>query len=69
MEYLEAWGTLIDEKNLKSKISCQTPFNNQNPKISIIFYFFANIPVTESTAGTGITKKRFPAYRYMPYQM
>ncbi len=28
MEYLEAWGTLIHEKNLKSKISCQTPFNN-----------------------------------------
>ncbi len=27
MEYLEAWGTLIHEKNLKSKISCQTPFN------------------------------------------
>jgi hypothetical protein len=26
MEYLEAWGTLIHEKNLKSKISCQTPF-------------------------------------------
>jgi hypothetical protein len=27
MEYLGAWGTLIHEKNLKSKISCQTPFN------------------------------------------
>jgi hypothetical protein len=26
-EYLGAWGTLIHEKNLKSKISCQTPFN------------------------------------------
>jgi hypothetical protein len=26
MEYLGAWGTLIYEKNLKSKISCQTPF-------------------------------------------
>ncbi len=26
MEYLWAWGTLIHEKNLKSKISCQTPF-------------------------------------------
>ncbi len=26
MEYLEACGTLIHEKNLKSKISCQTPF-------------------------------------------
>ncbi len=27
-EYLGAWGTRIDEKNLKSKISCQTPFND-----------------------------------------
>ncbi len=26
LEYLGAWGTLIHEKNLKSKISCQTPF-------------------------------------------
>ncbi len=26
MEYLGAWGTLIPEENLKSKISCQTPF-------------------------------------------
>jgi hypothetical protein len=29
MEYLGAWGTLIHEKNLKSKISCQTPFNHR----------------------------------------
>jgi hypothetical protein len=29
MEYLGAWGTLIHEKNLKSKISCQTPFNKK----------------------------------------
>jgi hypothetical protein len=27
MEYLGAQGTMIHEKNLKSKISCQTPFN------------------------------------------
>ncbi len=26
MEYLGACGTLIHEKNLKSKISCQSPF-------------------------------------------
>jgi hypothetical protein len=26
MRYSEARGTLIYEKNLKSKISCQTPF-------------------------------------------
>jgi hypothetical protein len=29
MEYLGAWGTLIHEKNLKSKISCQTPFKKK----------------------------------------
>jgi hypothetical protein len=27
-EYLGALGTLIHEKNLKSKISCQTPFKD-----------------------------------------
>jgi hypothetical protein len=27
MRYSEARGTLIYEKNLKSKISCQTPFH------------------------------------------
>jgi hypothetical protein len=26
---LGAWETLIHEKNLKSKISCHTPFNRQ----------------------------------------
>jgi hypothetical protein len=31
MEYLGAWGTLIHEKNLKSKILCQTPFNWKLP--------------------------------------
>ncbi len=35
MEYLGAWGTLIHEKNLKSKISCQTPF-----KVHFIFGTF-----------------------------
>ncbi len=29
MEYLGAWGTLIHEKNLKPKISCQTPFKGE----------------------------------------
>ncbi len=28
MRYSEARGTLIYEKNLKSKISCQTPFKD-----------------------------------------
>ncbi len=38
MEYLGAWGTLIHEKNLKSKISCQTPFNlREAEKLSRIF--------------------------------
>ncbi len=29
LEYLGAWGTLIHEKSLKSKISCQTPFKQK----------------------------------------
>ncbi len=36
MEYLGAWGTLIHEKNLKSKISCQTPFKYQGPQLTIL---------------------------------
>jgi hypothetical protein len=28
MEYLETWGTLIHERKLKSKISCQAPFKS-----------------------------------------
>ncbi len=31
MEYLGARGTMIHEKNLKSKIPCQTPFKNPPP--------------------------------------
>jgi hypothetical protein len=30
MEYLGARGTMIHEKNLKSKIPCQTPFKLLN---------------------------------------
>jgi hypothetical protein len=33
MEYLGAWGTLIHEKNLKSKISCQTPLDTEKKTI------------------------------------
>ncbi len=33
-EYLWAWGTLIHEKNLSSKISCQTPFKGQECRAS-----------------------------------
>jgi hypothetical protein len=34
MEYLGAWGTLIHEKNLKLKISCQTLFKSAiNPSL------------------------------------
>jgi hypothetical protein len=39
MEYLGAWGTLIDEKNLKPKISCQTPF-----KVKIRDKYFGGEP-------------------------
>jgi hypothetical protein len=34
MEYLGARGTLIHEKNLKSKISCQAPFNHGDRQIT-----------------------------------
>jgi hypothetical protein len=38
MEYLGARGTLIHEKNLKSKISCQTPFNYKDTKTKCRLY-------------------------------
>ncbi len=38
MEYLGAWGTLIPEKNLKSKISCQTPFKGTGHKIEFKYF-------------------------------
>jgi hypothetical protein len=38
MEYLGAWGTLIDEKNLKSKISCQTPFGLYFHVVLLLIY-------------------------------
>ena len=37
--YLGAWGTLIHEKNLKSKISCQTPFKGTWPRDGLFFLF------------------------------
>jgi hypothetical protein len=36
--YSEAQGTLIYEKNLKSKISCQTPFKFLNKESSLYSY-------------------------------
>ncbi len=33
MEYLGAWGTVIYEKNQKSKISCQTPFKSDGKRL------------------------------------
>ncbi len=49
MGYSGAWGTQIYEKNLKAKISCQTPFNTQNgvlraplpPIASLCFYLLS----------------------------
>ncbi len=35
MIYLRAWGTLVQEKNLKLKISCQTPFKQCHLDIPI----------------------------------
>ncbi len=40
MEYLGAWGTLIHEKNLKSKISCQTPFKQRQHQCASISNLF-----------------------------
>jgi hypothetical protein len=37
MEYLGAWGTRIHEKNLKSKISCQTPFKEVHSFVLALF--------------------------------
>ncbi len=37
-----AWGTLIHEKNLKSKISCQTPYKKIN--IKVLAYLQAYLP-------------------------
>ncbi len=45
-EYLGAWGTLIHEKNLKSKISCQTPFKLLNlccNELKLITYLAASV--------------------------
>ncbi len=39
MEYLGVWGTLIHEKNLKSKISCQTPFKLKR-QTDVFLYIF-----------------------------
>ncbi len=52
MEYLGAWGTLIHEKNLKSKISCQTPFNVGN------FPPFINLKTEKVSVGTSYTDKQ-----------
>ncbi len=40
MEYLGAWGTLVHEKNLKSKISCQTSFNKYSETEKSVENFF-----------------------------
>jgi hypothetical protein len=37
MEYLGAWGTLIHEKKLRWKISCQTPFK------TLTFFIILNL--------------------------
>ncbi len=41
MQYLWAWGTLIHEKNLGSKISCQTPYKGiQFEQISCVLLIY-----------------------------
>ncbi len=47
MEYSGARGNEIHEKNLKSKVSYQTPFNLKNPILSglldFLFYFYRSV--------------------------
>jgi hypothetical protein len=53
MEYLEAWGTLIHEKNLKSKISCQTPFKDEQAcGFMSLFWHQSRQIVTKINSGT-----------------
>ncbi len=49
MEYLGAWGTLIHEKNLKSKISCQTPFKEHTWKNKALDLKLSREPGKEKT--------------------
>jgi hypothetical protein len=58
MGYSGAQGTLIYEKNLKSKISCQTPFNlleeidqsfeSQAPKWTYYYLLYSTYKVSRS---------------------
>ncbi len=66
MEYLGAWGTLIHEKNLKSKISCQTL---KEIKYTILYcafvgtfvipFHYGSGPVINYGSGSNFLKFRF----------
>ncbi len=63
MEYLGAWGTLIHEKNLKSKISCQTPFKQCN-RVFKEFVHLSNYCITQMiTSSQSKKKKYFETYK------
>jgi hypothetical protein len=47
MKYLGAGGTLIHEKNLKSKISCQTPFKTH----SLASHWLEDLQILSQRAG------------------
>jgi hypothetical protein len=49
MEYLGAWGTLIHEKNLKSKISCQTPFKQFKPPFKLSYLAMQTVHILQSS--------------------
>jgi hypothetical protein len=57
MEYLGAWGTLIHDKNLKSKISCQTPFKaglvNKDTTNKRIYNLYSQVAILNKTSATG----------------
>jgi hypothetical protein len=61
MRYSEARGTLIYEKNLKSKISCQTPFNQQKGPIlpTTLSYVKQNMHQNGPKLKTQQTKLKF----------
>jgi hypothetical protein len=44
MGYSEARGTLIYEKSLKSKISCQTPFKQKYSRLSEVSQLGTGLP-------------------------
>jgi len=59
MNYSEARGTLIHEKNLKSKISCQTPFDLvAKETLKVVFNVFSRLCDAVDTGTERKTERR-----------